>query len=436
MTQSAATNGKLPRLLAEVRPGHAVELDRHVERLGPLPRVDSESARARLIAEIDRSGLRGRGGGGFPVAAKMSAVAAGAGPRVVVVNAAEGEPASRKDELLLAGAPHLILDGAALAARLVGADEAIVCVKRAAQAAVESTFNAVREREEAGFDEADLALAEVSSRYLAGEESALVHHLNGGPATPTFVPPRPFEVGVGGRPTLIQNVETLAHLALVARFGAAWFRELGTPDDPGSVLVTVSGCVANPGVYEIAAGTELGNLVRAAGGATDPVSAFLVGGYAGTWLPVETGLKLHLGHTSVRGAGGTLGPGIVFALPEGACGVSETARVAAYLAQESSGQCGPCVHGLAAIADALAEIGAGEAPPGTHEWLERWGEDVTGRGACHHPDGAARFVASCLSVFADEIGRHEEGMPCRPVDGLTGLLPVPSSARELAMERR
>ena len=436
MTEPGATHEKLPRLLAGLHSDRPVSLEEHLDRLGPSPRADSGEASRRLIAAVEQSGLRGRGGGGFPLATKMRAVAARPGPRIVVANGAEGEPASRKDDLLLARAPHLVLDGAVLAAWMVGTDEVIVCVKRSAKAALEAIVRALQERRQAGSDDVEIAVAEVSSRYLAGEESALVNHLSGGPAKPTFVPPRPFERGVGGRPTLIQNVETLAHLALIARFGAAWFRELGTPDDPGSVLITISGSVASPGVYEIGAGTQLGHLIRAAGGPTEPFQALLVGGYSGSWFPVEVAPTLELGHSALRAVGGTLGPGVVFALPEGACGLAETARVAAYLAEESSGQCGPCVHGLAAIADALAEISAGQAPPGTHEWVARSCEDVVGRGACHHPDGAIRLVSSCLEVFAGEIERHEQNRPCRPGPTLASLLPLPSRGPRLALEQR
>ncbi len=436
MTEPSAGHKKLPRLLAGLHSDRPIGLDEHLDRLDPLPPADSGEARARVLEAIEQSGLRGRGGGGFPLAAKVRAVAAGRGPWVVVANGAEGEPASNKDDVLMAGAPHLVLDGAVLAARVVGADEVIVCVKRSAEAALEAIFGALQERRQAGSDDVEIAVAEVSSRYLAGEESALVNHLSGGPAKPTFVPPRPFEQGVGGRPTLIQNVETLAHLALIVRYGAAWFRELGTSDDPGSVLITVSGSVATPGVYEIAAGTELGHLIRAAGGPTGPLQAMLVGGYAGSWFGVEAALKLELGHSALRAAGGTLGPGVVFALPEGACGLSETARVAAYLAEESSEQCGPCVHGLAAIANALAEISAGQAPPGTHKWVARWSEDIDGRGACHHPDGVVRLVTSCLEVFAEEIERHEQSRPCHPRPTLASLLPLPSPAPRLALEDR
>ena len=191
-----------------------------------------------------------------------------------------------------------------------------MCVKERSKEAAASLLTAAQERADAGIEEVAVAVRVVSSDYVAGEESALVHQLNGGGAKPTFIPPRPFEAGVGQRPTLLQNVETLAHLALIARFGAEWFREVGTPDDPGSVLITVSGGVTRSGVYEIAAGTRLGDLIKAAGGPIDPLQAFLIGGYAGTWFDVETALDVSLDHQTLRALGGTLGPGIVFALPQ------------------------------------------------------------------------------------------------------------------------
>jgi NADH:ubiquinone oxidoreductase subunit F (NADH-binding) len=389
-----------------------------------------------MLEELERSGLRGRGGAGFPVAVKMRAVAGRPAPRTVVVNGSESEPASRKDRLLLARAPHLVLDGAALAADLVGANRVVVCVKQSAGSAVEALFEAARERRDAGLEEVEPTICEVAPDYVAGEESALVHQLNGGLAKPTFAPPRPFESGVGGEPTLLQNVETLAHVALVSRFGAGWFRELGTADDPGSVLITISGAVARPGVYEVAAGTRVGSLIKAAGSPTEPLQAVLIGGYAGRWYGIERGLEIAVGHQSLRGVGGTLGPGVVIALPRGACGVAETAAVASYLARESSGQCGPCVHGLAAIADALSDIASGHAPLGTREWVARWSEDVRGRGACHHPDGAARLVSSCLEVFTEEVDRHERGRPCLPPPPLKGLLPLKGDPRDLVASAR
>jgi NADH:ubiquinone oxidoreductase subunit F (NADH-binding) len=266
----------------------------------------------------------------------------------------------------------------------------------------------------------------VPPSYVAGEETALVNFLNTGRALPTFVPPRPFQRGVDGRPTLIQNPETLANLALIAREGPEWFRGLGEADDPGSNLVTVRGAVARPGVYEIEAGASLASLLEATGGATEPVQAFLVGGYGGSWLPEARALDLPLG----RGAGGgpSLGAAIVAALPAAACGFCETGRLVRYLADESAGQCGPCVHGLASIAEVFAEIGDGLAEPGSHRWLERWSQDVAGRGACGHPDGAAMLIQGALHTFRGAIDSHESGNGCSARDGRAWTLPLPGSA--------
>jgi NADH:ubiquinone oxidoreductase subunit F (NADH-binding) len=255
-------------------------------------------------------------------------------------------------------------------------------------------------------------VVEVPRGYVVGEESALINYLNTGAALPTYGASHPSERGVAGRPTLVQNLETLAHLALIARHGPEWFRELGTDDDPGSALIDITGAVASPGLYEIPAGLPLGALVEMAGGQSVPLQAFLVGGYAGTWTASEQALELSLGHAALRKRGGTLGPGMVAALPRSSCGVQETARIARFLADASSGQCGPCMFGLPAIADGLQAIVEGLAEPGAHSWVEYWSQLVGGRGACHHPDGAAQMVASGLRVFADDLTRHETGDSC------------------------
>ncbi len=359
----------------------------------------------------------------------MRTVAGGSRPPVVIANGAEGEPASEKDELLLAGAPHLVLDGVAVAVAAVSAAKATICVKREAVGAMNAIGHALEERKRDGIDPVSPRLVDVSNGYVAGEESAIVDHLNGGPGKPTFVPPRPFERGVSGRPTLIQNVETLANLALIARYGEEWYREVGTAEDPGSTLMTITGAVASPGVYEIGGGTTLATLVKAAGGVTAPLQAYLVGGYAGSWFSADVGPKLRLGHASLGEVGANLGPGVVVALPKAACGVVESARVTRYLADESAGQCGPCLYGLAAVADVFDDISDQRAKPGMHRWIEHWGGDIVGRGACSHPDGALRFIISSLRIFADEIDRHEQGQPCCADPSSMGLLPIPDSGR-------
>ena len=374
------------RLLAGVRrDGRAVTFAEHRRTHADLT-VDTRT----ILDAVEASGLRGRGGGGFPTALKMRAVRDAGRRAVVVANGAEGEPISGKDKTLLAYVPHLVLDGAVVAARAVRAREAIIAVPHFLQPVV---AHAIAERNDGRIS---LQAVAVPEAFVAGEETALVQFLNGGPALPTFTPPRPFERGVRGLPTLVQNVETLAHLGLIARYGPTWFRAVGTPGEPGSALVTLSGAVRNPGVYEVAIGHPLELLLAGAGGLSGPAAAYLVGGYFGTWLPAER--EVILSDEDLAQDGAALGARAVVVLPEGACGVRETARIARYLADESAGQCGPCVHGLDAVATDLEQV-----LDRTHRVdgprLQRRLDVIAGRGACRHPDGAVRMVASALRVF-------------------------------------
>jgi NADH:ubiquinone oxidoreductase subunit F (NADH-binding) len=391
----------LPRLLAGLNGGQvALTLAEHHDIHGPLPRPTP----AQLIEVIDRSGLRGRGGADFPTARKLHAVAQSRRAGAVVVNGSETEPASAKDGLLLSRLPHLVLDGAVLAALTVGAEEVIVKVGDAAVRSIDALEHAIAERTS---DPVPVQLVSGPGGYVAGEESAVIHHLNGGRPVPTFVPPRPYQKGYRGRPTLIQNPETLAQIALVARFGDSWYRELGTTADPGSALVTITGAVTAPGVYELAFGTSMRDLIAAAGGSTEPLQALLVGGYFGTWVDASRALALRLAREDLRSVGCTLGSGVLIALGESSCGLHESARVISYLASESAGQCGPCVYGLRAIAESFGALAEGVAHRHERGQLERWAAEVRGRGACHHPDGAVRFVQSALHVFGSEIEPHQ-----------------------------
>ena len=369
---------------------------RHRERYGPLL-LDGQRG---LGAEVERSGLTGRGGAAFPTAVKLAAVGKGRKP-VVVANGTEGEPISAKDVVLMTFNPHLVVDGVLTALAAVGGAEAYVAVSERAHRARASLESALAER---GRDAGQIRIVETPERFVAGEESALVNVVNGGEAKPTFRPPRPFERGVGGRPTLVQSVETLANLALVARYGAEWFRSAGTQAEPGTVLVTAAGCVARPGVVEVELGTPLRALVERCGGLTGEPQAVLVGGYFGTWLGAHA-LDLPLLNSSVP-----LGARAIVALPRDTCGLAETARVARYLAGESAGQCGPCVFGLPAVAAALESIAAGGRDAAEQlDRLPRLSLQIARRGACAHPDGALRFVESALRVFDREVELHLGG---------------------------
>lgn len=393
----------LPRLLLGLRSSAAtVTLAEHESLHGELPRL----APNELIEMVELSGLRGRGGADFPTARKLRAVAGRRRPSAVVVNGSETEPASAKDRLLLRRLPHLVLDGAVLAAGAVGAREVIVKAGQSSPGVLRALEDAVAARPRDPITTRVLAAPE---GYVAGEESAVMQYLNGGPELPTFVPPRPFERGYRNRPTLVQNAETVANIALIARFGDRWYRELGTNADPGSTLVTISGAVASPGVYEVAFGTPLGDLLEAAGGVTEPLQALLVGGYFGTWVQGWQAYQLRLSRQELRSAGCALGSGVLIALGHSACGLHESAKVIDYLASESAGQCGPCVHGLRAIADSFGALADGTAQRDERERILRWVGEVRGRGACHHPDGVVRFVQSSLAVFEQDIERHRRG---------------------------
>jgi NADH:ubiquinone oxidoreductase subunit F (NADH-binding) len=379
---------------------------------------------------LDASKLRGRGGAAFPTGRKWRSVAAAAGNPVVVVNVAEGEPASLKDRTLGALRPHLILDGAALAAESVAASRAIVYVGRAHASAREALRFAAKERRRFNGDECRFDIVEAPDRYVAGETSALVNRLNGGPAKPTMTPPRPHEVGVVGRPTLIQNAETMAHIALIARYGADWFRQVGTAQSPGTALVTVLGAVVRPGVIEVDRATTVAAVIAAAGGLATAAQALLLGGYFGTWVPASEAWNLRLDDQELAQHGTSLGCGVVMVLPAASCGISETARILRYLAGESAGQCGPCVFGLDWIASAMERAALGRCDTSERDRLVRWAGQIAHRGACHHPDGAIRLLESALRTFDSDLALHLVKQPCRSARHASTILPVAPGGTE------
>jgi NADH:ubiquinone oxidoreductase subunit F (NADH-binding) len=406
----------LPRLLKGI--GESSSLPAHLHVHGPLPEARRRD-RASLIDLVDRSGLRGYGGAAFPTARKLQAVASRRGSKVLVANGTEGEPASKKDRVLLREAPHLVLDGIEVAAQAVGARDAIVAISERDDRSYAALNEALDERPMS----VSLEIFCAPECYLAGQESALINLLNGGEAKPSFGT-RPYERGVARRPTLVQNVETLAHVALIARHGPDWFRAIGTGADPGSALVTIGGAVARAGVYEIAHGTQLLELLELAGGEPQ-LRAVLVGGYFGTWLAASELDDARLSSDDLSRLGAALGAGVIFALGAEGCAVAETSRIADYFAAESAGQCGPCVNGLGAIADTVQQVATGTADRDATRRLARWSTQLRRRGACAHPDGAARFVASSLRVFADEFQDHARHGACeRCADA--PVLPVPA----------
>ncbi|MFE2148227.1 NADH-ubiquinone oxidoreductase-F iron-sulfur binding region domain-containing protein, partial [Streptomyces sp. NPDC059456] len=339
-----------------------------------------------LLHHLDDCGLRGRGGAGFPAAVKLravreagmragavragavreGAVREGGSVPVVVANGEEGEPGSVKDRWLLRARPHLVLDGLAHAAAMTGAARGYVYLSDPEAGA--RVRRALAEHP----PPLPIEVVETARTYVAGEESAVVRRIDGGPALPTAKPPRPFERGVGGAPTLVSNVETLARIALTAARPGLRLRIAR------STLVTLSGGSGTPLLTEIPYGVPLRTLAAAHG--TPDAAGALMGGLFGGLLDAR-GLDLPLEPGALAAAGTALGCGAIRLLAPGSCPVTAAAEAVGHLAAESARQCGVCVTGTAAVHDALRALAAGTAGPQTVANLTRWSRALPGRGA-------------------------------------------------------
>ncbi|MFF8956045.1 ferredoxin [Streptomyces sp. NPDC014894] len=414
----------LPRLTRGFDLAARLDVRTHLTAHGPLEPMAGERL-ARLAEEIS---LRGRGGAGFPFARKLRAVADSAIRRgvrpVVVVNGSEGEPACRKDTVLLNRAPHLILDGALLAAEALGARTLVVVVTR------DSTEISLR----AALAERGLSdrrgrplrarVVRTPERLVSGEAAAVVRAVNGGPALPPGRRARASDAGVGGAPTLLSNAETFAQLAIAARVGPHRYGTAGVPSEPGTVLLTLSGAVARPVVVEVPTGVPLRYVLQLAGAPPYP-QGVLTGGYHGGWIDSAAVHASVVSRESLAGAGGSLGAGAISPIGQETCPLGEALRVANWLAAETAGQCGPCKLGLPAAAGRLADVIGGGGPAALEALREVTGA-VRGRGACKHPDGSARFLTSTLAAFTDDLAAHVLHGGCGRETA--GVLPLPGPA--------
>ncbi|WP_280506067.1 NADH-ubiquinone oxidoreductase-F iron-sulfur binding region domain-containing protein, partial [Nocardia farcinica] len=380
-----------------------------------------------LLSEVSASGLRGRGGAGFPAAIKQSGVRAAAragSPTVAVANGEEGEPASVKDRWLMRRRPHLVLDGLRLAAAVAGARRAVVYLSDTESA--RSVDRALTELDSAGLVEVPIELVVVDPGYVAGEETAAVRAISGGPARPTDKPPRPFECGVDGLPTLVSNVETLANLPWIHANGGAAFRAAGTEGSPGTFLATVTGGGREPGLYEVAHGTPVRTLLDLHGVPASAVRGAMAGGYF-SGLTGPRILDATLDHESLGALGGGLGCGAIALLTE-ECPVAVAAAVLAYFDRENAGQCGSCFNGTAAMAAAATALYEQRARAGAVADLRRWSTVLRGRGACGTLDAATGTAAGLLAEFPGRVAAHLAGRCAECAD------PAPLPVRPFAAE--
>jgi NADH:ubiquinone oxidoreductase subunit F (NADH-binding)/ferredoxin len=338
---------------------------------------------------------------------------------VVLVNGTEGEPGSAKDRMLLLRSPYLVLGGALVAARALQAKEIVIGVTRS---------DTARSISSAAAAEPDLRrlvrVVQLPERFVSGEGGALTNGVNGKVALPPGRKVLAADYGVHDLPTMLSNAETFAQIAVLAMLGPEGYASTGTADEPGTYLLTVGGSADHPAVVEVPSGLPLGEVLDLCGAA--PWEGVLVGGYHGMWLPTEAAYSVPVSRAGLQAAGGSLGAGIVLPLGEGTCPIGEVARVAGYLAKESSGQCGPCKLGLPSIARALKALADGSGGVDALDTARRGAAAVKGRGACAHPDGVFRFVLSAVDVFTDDLTAHLFRGTCgRRVQN---VLPLPAEA--------
>ena len=377
---------------------------------------------AELVSAVLASGLRGRGGAGFPAGIKWQAVAgAQAEQKFLVVNGAEGEPGSYKDRFLMKRLPHRVVAGSILAAYAVGATKGYIYIHHEAddcRAAIEGALEEARALGLLGEDvlgtgfSLDLQTHPAGIGYVAGEETAVIRVLEGGVAKPKPKPPYPTVRGLWGFPTLVNNVETIANVEPIVRNGPQWYRRFGTADTPGTILVTLHG-VKKPGVYEVEAGTPLSAVINEhGGGARGRILAVLPGGYASGFLSPEE-LDVPLEHASLRARGSALGSATIHVFDESQCIVEVTRKVLRFFAAETCGQCFPCRRGTRDLYQLLDEAESGSA-------REDWDGAVdailqlTGRKTICGLDKASSLVfRSAYQRFASEFRDHLSSNACR-----------------------
>lgn len=389
-----------PRLLRSTQAG-SEDLAEYVQAGGYRPLADPDA----LLEQVDLSGLLGRGGAAFPLGTKLHTVrdAGRRGTRTVIVaNGEEGEPASVKDRWLLRHRPHLVLDGLRLAAAIINASRAYVYVSDEQSAA--AVNSALSQLDSQAFGATDVVVLSVEPGYVAGEETAAVRRINGGPAKPTDKPPRPFEEGVLGLPTTVSNVETLANLPYIHQHGSQSFRSVGTPMSPGTFLATVTGGGKPAALYEIPHGAAFSDLLTVHGVTADSVHGVLMGGYFAGLVNTDI-LDATLDHETIRRLGSGLGCGAMSILTHD-CPVAVAAAVMSYFDRENAGQCGSCFNGTAAMAAVTSALRDGVATQEDVTRLERWSVVLRGRGACGTLDGATNVAASLLRQFPQLITTH------------------------------
>jgi NADH-quinone oxidoreductase subunit F len=393
-----------------------------------LERARAAGHPEQVLVAIEAAGLRGRGGAAFPTARKWRAALEQPAPRFLICNGGEDEPGSLKDRLLMEQHAHTLLEGFLIAAWALGVERGFLYVNASFAASLTSLRRALSEARQAGLlDGLDVTVVEAPDTYVAGEESAALEVIEGRRPLPRRKPPYPTESGLWKRATIINNVETLAAVCAIIRHGPDAYRRFGTSESPGTVLLTVSGWIEAPGVYEVPFGTPLRTIIETYGGGLrlgKSLKAISPGGASTAYLPASKA-DVCLDYAALQAAGSALGCGTLRVVPDGACMVEEVLRFAPFFAQGSCGQCGPCVQGTRKIADLVEDVRWGARDRRPLEMLQRLGQRLPGMGICGLITGATAASASALALFPEDFEHHARFGMC---PGLAKA-PGPLSAR-------
>lgn len=386
-----------------------------------LERAITKLTPEEVIAEIETAGLRGRGGAGYPTAAKWRAArAAGSDRRIVVANLMGADPSALGDRALAEGNPHLVVEGLIIAAYAVGASEGIIAVRRDWTLAIERLQTAIREATDqhlAGYlvlgtdTSVQLSVWEGSGAYVAGEETALINALSGDRGMPLIRPPYPAEKGLWGAPTVVQNGETLAHVAWIIAHSADAFASAGIEGSRGTKLVTVMGRVGEPGLLEVELGTPLRDLVDMAGGGTATTKALFVGGPGGGAIDAGS-LDIPYDYATLEAAGAIVGSGSVLVTDTATCMVASARFFIDFNAREACGKAVPCRIGTRRLVEALDRILAATPRPNDFALLRELSRKMSDTALCKLERLASRPILTTLDHFEDEYRAHAERGVC------------------------
>lgn len=377
-----------------------------------------------IIAELKASALRGRGGAGFPTGLKWSFISRSTpGQKYVLCNSDEGEPGTCKDREILRWNPHQLIEGMAIAAYTMGATVGYNYIRGEFWEPLERCETALEEARKAGLIGKNILGSGIdfelhnhigAGAYICGEETALMESLEGKKGMPRFKPPFPANYGLYGRPTTINNTETLASVPPILQHGSQWFLDLGKPNNGGCKIFSVTGHVNKPGNYEVPLGTPFSKLLELAGGMRNghKLKAVIPGGSSMPVLPADIMMQTDMDYDAIAKAGSMLGSGAVIVMDETTCLVRVLARIAHFYYEESCGQCTPCREGTGWMSRVLHKIEHGEGKIEHLDLLDNIAGNIMGRTICALGDAAAMPVQSFIKYFRDEFEYHIKHKKC------------------------